>query len=72
MIRDMHPSWNITLWDEETGTQFLRDNLPEYLDAYAAFTHNVQRADFLRLALVYGLSGFYMDMDMYPLQALDH
>ena len=72
MIRDMHPSWNITLWDEETGTQFLRDNLPEYLDAYAAFTHNVQRADFLRLALVYGLGGFYMDMDMYPFQALDN
>ena len=72
MIRNMHPSWNITLWDEETGTQFLRDNLPEYLDAYTAFTHNVQRADFLRLALVYGLGGFYMDMDMYPLQALDN
>lgn len=70
-IRDMHPSWDITLWDEETGTQFLKDNLPEYMDAYAAFTHNVQRADFLRLALVYGLGGFYMDMDMYPLKALD-
>ena len=42
-IRDMHPSWDITLWDEETGTQFLKDNLPEYMDAYAAFTHNVQR-----------------------------
>lgn len=70
-IREMHPSWSVTLWDEDTGVQFLKDNLPEYLDAYMSFTHNVQRADFLRLALVYGLGGFYMDMDMYPLKALD-
>lgn len=70
-IRNMHPSWNVTLWDEEAGTQFLKDNVPEFLDAYASFAHNVQRADFLRLALVYGLGGFYMDMDMYPLKALD-
>lgn len=70
-IRDMHPSWNITLWDEVSGTQFLKEHLPEYVKAYTSFTHNVQRADFLRLALVYGLGGFYMDMDMYPLKALD-
>ena len=70
-IRDMHPSWNVTLWDEVSGIQFLKDSLPTYMPAYMSFTHNVQRADFLRLALVYGLGGFYMDMDMYPLKALD-
>ena len=68
-IMEMHPSWNITLWNEETGIQFLNNNLPEYIKAYTSFTYNVQRADFLRLALVYVLGGFYMDM--YPLQALD-
>ena len=26
-IRNMHPSWNITLWDEEAGMQFLRDTI---------------------------------------------
>ena len=70
-IMEMHPSWNITLWNEETGIQFLNNNLPEYIKTYTSFTHNVQRADFLRLALVYILGGFYMDMDMYPLLALD-
>lgn len=71
LIRDMHPSWNITLWDGETGTNFLKKKLPEYLDAYNSFTHNVQQADFLRLALVYVLGGFYMDMDILPLKPLD-
>lgn len=70
-IREMHPSWNIVRWNEENGMLYLKEKLPEYLDAYASFAHNVQRADFLRLALVYGLGGFYMDMDMYPLQPLD-
>lgn len=70
-IRDMHSSWNVTLWDEVSGVQFLKDSLPAYVPAYTSFTHNVQRADFLRLALVFVLGGFYMDMDMYPLQPLD-
>ncbi len=71
LIRDMHPSWNIIRWDEETGLLFLKEHLPEYVSAYLSFSHNVQRADFLRLALVYALGGFYMDMDMYPLEPLD-
>lgn len=71
LIRDMHPSWNIIRWDEEIGLHFLKENLPEYVSAYLSFTHNIQRADFLRLALVYALGGFYMDMDMYPLETLD-
>lgn len=70
-IRALHPSWNVIRWDEESGLQFLNENLPEYVSAYSSFTHNVQKADFLRLALVYALGGFYMDMDMYPLEALD-
>ena len=71
LVRNMHLSWNVTLWDEETGMQFLREYLPEYMEAYTSFSYNVQRADFLRLALVYALGGFYMDMDMLPLQPLD-
>lgn len=71
LIRNMHPSWDITRWDEETGLAFLRENLPEYVSSYTSFAHNVQKADFLRLALVYSYGGFYMDMDMYPLEPLD-
>lgn len=70
-IRKMHPSWNITLWDEDSALLFLEEHLPECVRAYQSFRHNVQRADFLRLALVYVLGGFYMDMDMLPLRPLD-
>lgn len=66
-IRDMHPSWIVTLWDEVSGIQFLKDSMPTYMPAYMSFTYNVQRADFLRIALVYALGGFYLDMDIYPL-----
>ena len=33
LIRNMHPSWDITRWDEETGLAFLRENLPEYVSS---------------------------------------
>ena len=71
VIREKHPSWNITLWDDEMGEQFVRETFPEYITQYKSLTHNVQRTDFLRLALVYGLGGFYMDMDVFPLKPLD-
>lgn len=66
-IRALHPLWNVIQWDEKNGLQFLNDNLPEYVSAYSSIVHNVQKADFLRLALVYVMGGFYMDMDIYPL-----
>ncbi|MBO5629312.1 MAG: hypothetical protein J5965_09605 [Aeriscardovia sp.] len=68
----MHPSWDIMLWDEDSALLFLEEHLPEYINAYLAFPFNVQRADFLRLALVYVLGGFYMDLDMLPLRPLDN
>lgn len=70
-IHEMHPSWNITLWDDQMGMQHVKNTFPEYISAYKSFTHDVQRTDFLRLALVYGLGGFYMDLDVYPLKPLD-
>ena len=70
-IRKMHPSWDIMLWNEDYAMLFLEEHLPEYINSYLAFPFNLQRADFLRLALVYALGGFYMDMDMLPLRSLD-
>ena len=71
-IRDMHSSWNVVRWNEDTGILFLRQSLPEYIGAYLSFPHNIQKADFLRLALVYALGGFYLDLDMLPLRPLDN
>lgn len=70
-IRDMHPSWNIKMWDDEAGFEFVKEYLPAHLQAYKDFPQKVQRTDFLRLALVYVFGGFYMDLDILPIQPLD-
>lgn len=70
-IRAIHPSWNVRRIDEDYALCFLQEYLPEYIGAYGQFKHNVQRADFLRLALVYVFGGFYMDLDMLALTPLD-
>lgn len=66
-----HPSWNIRLYNEDDASLILKSYLPEYVESYNRFTHNVQKADFLRIALVYLYGGFYMDLDMLSLKPLD-
>ena len=63
-IQVNHPDWNIRLYNKDDAQDILNQDLPEYIEAYNAFYHNVQKADFLRLALVYLYGGFYMDLDM--------
>lgn len=70
-IKNMHSSWNITEWDEENCLMFLQEFLPEYVDVFKSFKYKVQKADFIKVALVYVLGGFYIDMDMYLLNPLD-
>ena len=59
-IQVNHPDWNIRLYNKDDAQDILNQDLPEYIEAYNAFYHNVQKADFLRLALVYLYGGFYM------------
>lgn len=66
-----HPEWHIRLYNEDDAQNLLHQYLPEYFKVYNAFYHNVQKADFLRLALVYLYGGFYMDLDMLSLKPLD-
>lgn len=70
-IQDNHPFWNIRLYNEEDASRILRTYMPEYIEPYNQFQHNVQKADFLRIALVYLYGGFYMDLDMLILKPLD-
>lgn len=71
-IQDHHPSWNIRLYNEDDAFQIIKMHMPEYIEAYKLFVHNVQKADFLRIVLVYLYGGFYMDLDMLSLKPLDN
>jgi len=70
-IIDMHSSWNIHQYNERDAQEILKKHLPEYICAYNSFKYNVQKADFLRIAMVYLFGGFYLDLDMYMYRPLD-
>lgn len=70
-IELMHPTWNIRLYNEDDALEIFKKYLPDFVDIYASFRHNIQKADFLRIALVYVFGGFYMDLDMLSLKPLD-
>ncbi|MDU1890060.1 MAG: glycosyltransferase [Dysgonomonas sp.] len=70
-IKDMHPDWNIKLYNERDAQKILKEHLPQYVDTYNSFKYNVQKADFLRIALIYIYGGFYMDLDMWSLKSLN-
>lgn len=70
-IEELHCEWNINVYNKDDAQNILEENLPQYLSAYNQFKYDVQRADFLRLALVYIYGGFYMDMDIMCLKPLD-
>lgn len=71
-IKDMHPSWNVRLYNDQDAQQILQEHLPQYLETYNSFKYNVQKADFIRIALVYIYGGFYMDLDILSLSPLDN
>lgn len=64
--RKHHPGWELRLWGE--------DNLPDGLRTSAVYERDrepVERADILRLELLWRFGGVYLDLDMECLRPLD-
>lgn len=70
-IKEFHMSWNIRLYDKDDALKILKEHLPQCVEPYQKLKYNIQKADFLRIALVYIYGGFYMDLDMVCLKPLD-
>ena len=70
-MKIFHPDWEIRTYNEDDVYNILAENFPLILPIYNKYTHRVQKADIIRLILVYLYGGFYMDMDMYCLKKLD-
>jgi len=71
VAKELHPDWEINLYDEDDATQLIKNHFPELKDLYNSYAFDVQRADILRVLLVYLYGGFYMDLDVYCLKNLD-
>jgi len=69
--KELHPGWEINFYNEDDAQRIIRNHFPELKDLYNSFPLNVQRADILRLLVVYLYGGFYLDLDIYCLKNLE-
>lgn len=67
--KQMHPGWEIRVWDEADLTALIQGTPWE--KAVRLCRRLIQRADVMRCAVLERYGGVYADMDMYALKPLD-
>ncbi|WP_027183038.1 tetratricopeptide repeat protein [Desulfovibrio inopinatus] len=67
-----NPDYDYQLFDERAARIFLKEHYPaNYFKVYLGLKPGAQKADFLRLALLYKYGGIYADIDDMCLKPLD-
>lgn len=69
--KKLHPSYKYILLDDGDLRDIIKQTVPQYLNLYDSFTHNIERVDFARYALLYKHGGIYADLDTEPLKNID-
>jgi hypothetical protein len=63
-LRLLNPDYEFCFFDDDDVRRFVSREFPEYVQAFDAFPHSIQRYDFFRYLAVYRLGGFYFDLDV--------
>lgn len=66
--KELYPDWEYKLWTDKDNLQLITTQFPQYLDMYNNFEYNIQRADFIRYAILKTYGGLYSDLDIVPLR----
>ena len=61
--RELNPGWEIRFYDDEACLNFVKQEFPEYLEAYLTLPKSVERSDFFRYMIIYKYGGVYTDID---------
>lgn len=70
-IKELHPTWEINLYNEDDAQNIIDTYFPQILPIYNSYNFIVQRSDLLRVLLIYIFGGFYLDLDMICFKNLD-
>ena len=67
---ELHPEWEINIYDDDDELNLVKNHFPELLTLYQDYEFHIQRLDIFRLIIVFLEGGFYLDMDVYCLKNL--
>jgi len=70
--RILHPNYKYTLWTDEEGRRLIEKEFPCLLSTFDSYPYNIQRADVIRLVVLYVYGGIYLDLDIICLKSLDN
>lgn len=67
----LHMGYDYYLIDDDDLRKIVKKAVPEYLEDYDNFSHNIERVDFARYALLYLYGGVYADLDTFPQHSIE-
>ncbi|ADB04097.1 glycosyltransferase [Cannes 8 virus] len=69
--RNMFPDFEYKFYLDEDLRDVVKKYVPQHLSLYDAMSKNIERVDFARYAILYGVGGIYADIDTAPLRRID-
>lgn len=69
--QELHPDYEIMIYDDTEINKFVEDNYPEFYVDYTHFPLHIMRVDFVRYALLHKYGGIYADMDTFPVNSFE-
>lgn len=70
--KNMFPDYEYKFYLDEDLRDVVKKYVPQHLSLYDAMSKNIERVDFARYAILYGIGGVYADIDTLPLRRIDN
>lgn len=69
--RILHPDYQYRLWTDKSARELIQTEFPSLLTTYDSYPYDIQRADMIRLVILYAFGGIYLDLDIICLKSLN-
>ncbi|CAF4537221.1 unnamed protein product [Rotaria sp. Silwood2] len=69
--RTFHSDYKYYFWTDKEGRRLVEKEFPCILSTYDSYPYDIQRADVIRLVVLYVYGGIYLDLDIICLKSLD-
>jgi len=69
--RSFHPNYEYRLWTDKDARRLIEKEFPCLLSTFDLYPYDIQRADVIRLIVLYVYGGIYLDLDIICLKSLD-
>jgi len=69
--RSLHSNYEYRLWTDKDARRLIEKEFPCLLATFDSYPYDIQRADVIRIIVLYVYGGIYLDLDIVCLKSLD-